>query len=81
MDGVNDIPDSFKSANRLNICGVLDNQNGLYESEKILFQRSTKSYDYVKEMYEWINLVIFGDNKALSKLDSIFESMKNAGFL
>ncbi|MDA3847558.1 MAG: response regulator, partial [Vallitaleaceae bacterium] len=55
MDGVNDIPDSFKSANRLNICGVLNNQRGLYESEKILFQRSTKSYDYVKEMYEWIN--------------------------
>lgn len=76
-----DLPKSYKSANRLNICGVLDNGTGIYIAEEILFNRASRKLDYEKEMDQWFRLMIFGDKKSEEVLESLFNKFMKASYL
>lgn len=76
-----DLPKSYKGANRLNVCGVLDNGNGTYVSEALLFNRASGKLDYTKVMEEWVRLIIFGDGTSGQRLEELFRLFGEASYL
>ncbi len=81
VDDIMKLRDSFKSASRLNVCGVLTNESGLYLSEDILFRRANNRYDYLPDMNEWIRAIIFGDENATETISRIFDRFAESGYL
>lgn len=81
VDSIFMLPKSFRSANRLNICGVLDNGKGYYDSETLLFRRAHTKPEYTEEMKAWVKLIIFSDPKSSIVLESVFRIIYEAGCL
>lgn len=76
-----ELPKSYKSANRLNICGVLNNKTGVYHSEEILFGRANNRFDYTNQMEAWVRAMIFGDEQSSTLLESLLEDFYKASYL
>jgi len=72
---------SFKSANRLNICGVLEKSDRIYQSEEILFARANNRLNYSNQMESWVQAMIFGDPKSHMILKELFEAFEKANYL
>lgn len=81
VDHALSLPKSYKSANRLNICGVLSNPSGLYLSEDILFGRANKRLDYSEQMEAWVRAMVFGDDESSLILEALFEDFYKANYL
>lgn len=75
------VPNSFRSANRLNVCGVLKNQEAYYQSEDILFTRANRKYDYLEPMNEWIRAIIFSHDVCQDILSRMYKDFYEAGYL
>lgn len=76
-----ELPKSYKSANRLNVCGVLDNGSGVYISEEILFNRASRKLDYTEAMENWVRLIIFGDQESRGMLEHLLTEFQEASYL
>lgn len=81
VQSIMDISESFDSANKLIINGVLNNNNGYYAANTILEKRNKKSYKYTHDMNEWIRNIVYGDKSAFSSIDKIMKKVKESEFL
>jgi two-component system response regulator YesN len=75
------ISNSFDSASKLLINGVLDSGSGYYDANIILEKRKNKTYDYSQDMNDWIRKIIYADKSSIDVMNNIKLRIKIADFL